>query len=107
MKQKAGLKCQNLRPMKNNITSAVLALCFVLTGCVGTGPNTQQGAAGGAALGAATGAIIGNNSGALQGPAAAFIGPIAGAFFGGTIGTSVDHQNGTIYGEPIAAVPAY
>src|ERR1039458_6433471 len=107
MKQKAGLKCQNLRPMKNNITSAALTLCFVLTGCVGTGPNTQQGAVGGAALGAATGAIIGNNSGGRNGPAGALIGAIAGAIFGGTIGNSVDHQNGTIYGEPLAAVPVY
>ncbi len=93
--------------MKNSVTSAVLALCTILTGCVGTGPNTQQGAAGGAAVGAVTGAIIGNNSGGRNGPAGALIGAIAGAIIGGTIGNSVDHQNGTIYGQPVAAVPSY
>src|ERR1035438_10535575 len=83
--------------MNNRIVSCALALCTVLTGCVGTGPNTQQGAVEGGALGAVTGAIIGNNSGGRNGAAGALIGGIAGAIAGGTIGNSVDHQNGTIY----------
>jgi surface antigen len=108
MKQNAGSKrLTSIPPMKTSITATALALCTVLTGCVGTGPNTQNGAVGGAALGAATGAIIGNNSGGRNGPAGALIGAIAGAIIGGTIGNSVDHQNGTIYGQPVAAVPAY
>jgi hypothetical protein len=75
----------------------------LLTGCVGTGPNTQNGAVAGGALGALAGAIIGNNSGggghALGG---ALIGGAAGALAGGTIGNSVDHEQGTVYGEPVA-----
>jgi len=93
--------------MKHRITITVLALSTVLTGCVGTGPNTQQGAVAGGALGAATGAIIGNNSGGRNGPAGALIGAIVGAIAGGTIGNSIDNQNGTLYGQPIQAVPAY
>jgi hypothetical protein len=93
--------------MNNRIVSAAVALCTVLTGCVGTGPNTQQGAVEGGALGAVTGAIIGNNSGGRNGAAGALIGAIAGAIAGGTIGNSVDQQNGTIYGQPLAAVPVY
>lgn len=82
-------------------------LCTALAGCVGTGPNTQQSAVAGGALGALTGAIIGNNSGSRNGPAGALIGALAGAIAGGTIGNSVDQQNGTIYGQPVAAIPAY
>lgn len=94
------------RPMKRFKITAI-ALCTILTGCVETGPNTQQGAVTGGALGAVTGAIIGNNSGSRNGPAGALIGAIAGAIAGGTLGNSVDNQNGTIYGRPLAAVPAY
>ena len=74
--------------------TAAAALC---AGCVGTGPNTQNGAVAGGALGALAGAIIGNNSGSHNGAAGAAIGALAGAIAGGTIGNSVDHQNGTIY----------
>ncbi len=84
-----------------------VALCTILTGCVGTGPNTQQGAVAGGAIGATAGAIIGNNSGGRNGPAGALIGAIVGAIAGGTIGNSIDNQNGTLYGRPITAVPAY
>lgn len=92
--------------MNHKLAGSSLALCALLTGCVGTGPNTQQGAVAGGALGAVTGAIIGNNSGGRNGAAGALIGAIAGAIAGGTIGNSIDNQNGTIYGRPLAAVPA-
>ncbi|MBS0663189.1 MAG: glycine zipper 2TM domain-containing protein [Verrucomicrobia bacterium] len=77
-----------------------LALTALLSGCVGTGPNTQEGAVTGATLGALAGAIIGNNSGSHNGAAGALIGAAAGAMAGGTVGNSVDHQNGTVYGYP-------
>jgi hypothetical protein len=75
------------------ITTAA-ALC---AGCVGTGPNTQNGAVAGGALGALAGAIIGNNSGGHNALGGAAIGAVAGAIAGGTLGNAVDHQNGTIY----------
>ncbi len=74
-----------------------LALASLLAGCVGTGPNTQQGVIGGAALGALTGAIIGNNSGSHNGASGAAIGALAGGIAGGTLGNSLDHQRGTLY----------
>ena len=98
-------KVKDNNTMKREITAAALTLCTVLTGCVGTGPNTQQGAVAGGAAGALAGAIIGNNSGSRNGPAGALIGALAGAIAGGTIGNSIDNQNGTVYGRPIAAVP--
>jgi len=75
------------------ITTAA-ALCAA---CVGTGPNTQNGAVAGGALGALAGAIIGNNSGGHNALGGAAIGAVAGAIAGGTLGNAVDHQNGTIY----------
>jgi len=92
--------------MKTTITATALILSTMLTGCVGTGPNTQQGAVEGGALGALAGAIIGNNSGSHNGAAGALVGALAGAIAGGTIGNSVDHQNGTVYGQPMTAAPA-
>ena len=77
-----------------------LALCALLTGCVGTGPNTQQGAVTGGTLGAIAGAIIGHNSRGGDALAGALIGGAAGAIAGGTLGNSVDNQNGTLYGYP-------
>jgi hypothetical protein len=74
-----------------------LTLTGLLSGCAGTGPNTQQGVVGGAALGALAGAIIGNNSGNHNGAAGAAIGAIAGGLAGGTIGNSLDHERGTLY----------
>ena len=81
-----------------------LGLCVLCTGCVGTGPNTQQGAVAGGALGALAGAIIGNNSGSHNGLAGALIGGTVGAIAGGTIGNSVDNQRGTIYHSEQEAV---
>jgi hypothetical protein len=76
-----------------------LTLSLLGTGCVGTGPNTQQGAVIGGATGALAGAIIGNNSGGRNALGGAVIGGIVGAIAGGTIGNSVDQQRGTIYGS--------
>jgi len=78
----------------------VLALVPLFSGCEGTGPNTQNGAVAGAALGAIAGAIIGHNSGSGNTLAGAAIGGAAGALAGGTIGNSVDHEEGTVYGQP-------
>ncbi len=82
-------------------TKTILALttagALCCSGCVGTGPNTQNGAVAGGALGALAGAIIGNNSGGHNALGGAAIGAVAGALVGGTLGNSVDHQNGTIY----------
>lgn len=72
---------------------------MLLSGCVGTGPNTQQGAVTGGALGALAGAVIGNNSRGGNSVGGALIGGAIGAIAGGTIGNSVDQQNGTVYGE--------
>ena len=66
-----------------------LALSFLLAGCVGTGPNTQQGAVTGGALGALAGGIIGNNSGGRTWQGAA-IGGVIGAIAGGAIGNVID-----------------
>ena len=76
-----------------------LVLSALSAGCVGTGPNTQQGAVTGATLGAIAGGIIGNNSGHQTWEGAA-LGALAGAIAGGTIGNNVDNQNGTFYGPP-------
>src|SRR3954463_2248795 len=72
-----------------------LAALSLGAGCAGTGPNTQQGAVGGAAVGAVAGAIIGNNSHGHDSVAGALIGGAAGAVAGGAIGNSLDHQRGT------------
>ena len=93
--------------MNGKSAGVVFVLCTVLTGCVGTGPNTQQGAVAGGALGALAGAIIGNNSGNHDGAAGALVGALAGAIAGGTLGNAADNQNGTIYGRALTAVPAY
>jgi hypothetical protein len=82
-------------------------LAALLSGCVGSGPNTQRGAVGGAAVGALGGAIIGNNSGGHNGASGALIGGLLGALAGGTIGNSVDHQNGTVYRSEAEATTTY
>ncbi len=79
---------------------SAVAAAGLMTGCVGTGPNTQNGAVAGGALGALAGAIIGNNSGGGNALGGALIGGAAGALAGGTIGNSADHEQGTVYGEP-------
>ncbi|MBI2516595.1 MAG: YXWGXW repeat-containing protein [Opitutae bacterium] len=85
--------------MKTRTIILPLLAAFALgsSGCVGTGPNTQQGAVSGAALGALAGAIIGNNSGG-NGASGAAIGAAAGAIMGGTMGNAADHERGTVYG---------
>jgi hypothetical protein len=83
--------------MKSKPMLAVCLAAALLSGCVGTGPNTQNGAVAGGALGALTGAIIGNNSGGRNGLGGAAIGALAGAIAGGTLGNAVDNQQGTIY----------
>lgn len=93
--------------VKKSITASILVLGTLLTGCVGTGPNTQQGAVEGGLLGALAGAIIGNNSGSRNGGSGALVGALVGSIAGGTLGNAADHQNGTVYGQPIATVPAY
>ena len=74
-------------------TLTALALSGLLAGCAGTGPNTQQGVVGGAALGALAGAIIGNNSGGHNAGAGALIGAAAGTCLGLTLPRLVHRWN--------------
>jgi hypothetical protein len=76
-----------------------LTMAALFTGCVGNGPNTQQGAVTGGTLGAVIGGIIGNNNGHQTWQGAA-IGAVAGAIAGGTLGNRIDQQQGTIYRSP-------
>jgi len=97
-------RCRTILTVKTRIPLLfTLALALFSGGCVGTGPNTQQGAVAGGALGALAGAIIGNNSRSHNALAGAAIGGAVGAVAGGTIGNSVDQQNGTIYTSEEAA----
>lgn len=77
-----------------------LACSAVLSGCVGMGPNTQQGAVAGGALGALAGAVIGHNSAGGDALGGAMLGATAGALAGGALGNSVDYQRGTLYDDP-------
>src|SRR5436305_10520577 len=86
----------------NTALTCTLALAALCSGCVGSGPNTEQGAVGGAALGAIAGGIIGNNSRHGDTLGGAAIGAVAGGVAGAAIGNSMDHQQGTIYGQPSA-----
>ena len=81
----------------------LLVAGMLVTGCVGTGPNTQRGAVTGGALGALAGAIIGNNSRSHDAVGGAVLGGVAGAIAGGTLGNAADQQNGTIYTSEAAA----
>jgi hypothetical protein len=92
---------------KKILLVSALAGSLLFTGCVGTGPNTQQGAVTGGALGALAGAIIGNNSRGGNGLAGALIGGTVGAIAGGTLGNSVDAQRGTLYPPPGPYPQAY
>lgn len=85
---------------KTALLASTIALSALLNGCVGTGPNTQQGAVTGGALGALAGAIIGHNSRGGDAFGGALLGGAAGAIAGGTIGNSVDNERGTLYGYP-------
>jgi len=88
---------------KQLVPISILAGSLLFAGCVGTGPNTQQGAVTGGALGALAGAIVGNNSRGGNGLAGALIGGTVGAIAGGTLGNSVDNQRGTLYQYPQAS----
>lgn len=84
--------------MKTSLLLApAVAFATLLGGCVGTGPNTQQGAVAGGAVGAVAGAIIGHNSRGGDALGGAILGGTAGAIAGGTLGNSVDQKNGTLY----------
>jgi hypothetical protein len=72
-------------------------LSVTLTGCVGSGPNTEQGAVTGGAIGALAGAIIGHNSRGGDALGGAILGGVGGAIAGGVIGNSVDQERGTVY----------
>src|ERR1035437_6838561 len=84
-----------------------LTITMLGAGCVGAGPNTQQGAVGGAAPGAGAGAIIGNNSRGHDSVGGALLGGLVGAIAGGAIGNSLDHQRGTIYTSEAQATTEY
>jgi len=86
--------------MNKTLLVSGLALSGLLSGCVGTGPNTQQGAVSGGALGAIAGAVIGHNSIGGDTLGGAILGGTVGALAGGALGNSVDQQNGTLYGYP-------
>jgi len=87
---------------KHTLFASTLMLSTLLAGCVGTGPNTQQGAVNGGAIGALAGAIIGHNSRGGDSLGGAILGGTLGAIAGGTLGNSVDNQRGTLYGYPEA-----
>src|SRR4051812_40414296 len=86
--------------IKQTLLVSTLALSLLGAGCVGTGPNTQQGAVNGGALGAIAGAIIGHNSRGGDTLGGALLGGTIGAIAGGTLGNSVDNQRGTLYDAP-------
>lgn len=89
---------------KKVILTSTVALGALLSGCVGTGPNTQNGAVTGGALGALAGAIIGHNSHGGNTLGGALIGGAAGALAGGTLGNAKDHEQGSVYGGDETAV---
>jgi hypothetical protein len=82
---------------KPTLLLSLAALSTLLSGCVGVGPNTQQGAVTGGTLGAIAGAIIGHNSRGGDALGGALLGGTVGAIAGGTIGNSVDNERGTLY----------
>lgn len=84
---------------KSLILSSSLAAATLLSGCVGSGPRTEQSAVVGGALGALAGAVIGHNSRGGDALGGAILGSVAGAVTGGAIGNSADHAQGTIYGS--------
>jgi hypothetical protein len=85
---------------KLTLFASTITFCGLLSGCVGTGPNTEQGAVAGGALGALAGGIIGHNSRGGDAFGGALLGAAAGAVAGGVIGNNVDQERGTIYGPP-------
>ena len=85
---------------RSTVLVSTLAVSALLSGCVGVGPNTQQGAVAGGALGSLAGAIIGHNSRGHDTLGGALLGGTIGAIAGGTLGNSVDNQRGTLYPAP-------
>src|SRR2546423_359808 len=86
------------------LCAATLTLAF--TGCVGTGPNTEQGAVTGGALGALAGAVIGHNSRGGDAVGGAILGAAAGAIAGGANWKNVGHHRGPIFQpEPLYRGP--
>jgi len=77
------------RSVKRNAVSAVVLMLFlavILTGCAGSGYNTQKGAAIGAATGALAGQVIGRDT------ASTLIGAGVGTLVGGLAGNAVDQN---------------
>ena len=64
----------------------LLTICAFLSGCAGTGYNTQKGAAIGAGIGALAGQAIGHNT------EATLIGTAAGTVLGALTGNAVDQN---------------
>ena len=93
--------------MKTLLSVFPACLGLLLAGCVGTGPNTQQGAVAGAMIGGLAGAVIGNNSGHHNGAGGAAVGAVVGAIAGGTLGNAADHASGTTYTSPEQAATSY
>ena len=89
---------------KTILFASTLAAAILLTGCVGSGPSTEQGAVAGGAIGALAGAVIGHNSRGGDTAGGAILGGVAGAVAGGVIGNSVDQERGTIYGDQRSAI---
>jgi hypothetical protein len=85
---------------KSAIFLSGLTVVSLLGGCVGSGPNTEQGAITGGALGAVAGAVIGHNSRGGDAFGGALVGAATGALAGGLIGNNVDQERGTLYGAP-------
>src|ERR1051325_1219960 len=87
----------NMIPNKA-FTVSLAALATLLSGCVGSGPNTERGAVGGALAGAVVGGVGGHNHGSRNTASGAAIGAAAGGLAGAALGNATDHQNGTVYG---------
>ncbi len=83
--------------IKQTLLVSTLAMSLLGAGCVGTGPNTQQGAVAGGTLGAIAGAVIGHNSRGGDSLGGAILGGTVGAIAGGTMGNAQDQKNGTLY----------
>jgi hypothetical protein len=84
---------------KTILSLAALASAISFSGCVGSGPHTEAGAVTGAGVGALAGAIIGNNSHGGDALGGAVLGGVVGGLAGAAIGNSVDHEQGTVYGQ--------
>ena len=89
---------RSMKPGIRNISVCGIVLTIVFTvGCVGLGPNTQEGALVGGAAGAVAGAIIGHNRDDGKTLEGAILGGALGAIAGGVWGNRIDHETGLIY----------